>query len=34
MGYINGKKVAPAEDNLGYDEWEPEDALVKSWLIK
>lgn len=29
-GYINGKKVAPAEDDPSYDEWEAEDALVKS----
>eukprot|EP00257_Ricinus_communis_P028438 XP_025015852.1 uncharacterized protein LOC112537423 isoform X1 [Ricinus communis] len=32
-GYITGRKVIPTEDDPGYDEWEAEDALVKSWLI-
>ena len=32
-GYITGRKVAPAEDDPNYNEWEVEDALVKSWLI-
>ena len=32
-GYITGRKVAPAENNPNYDEWEAEDVLVKSWLI-
>ena len=32
-GYITGNKVAPAEDDPNYDEWEAEDALFKSWLI-
>ena len=32
-GYIIGRKAAPAENNPSYDEWEVEDALVKSWLI-
>ena len=33
MGYITGRKAAPAEDDPDYDEWEAENALVKSWLI-
>ena len=32
-GYIIGKKAAPAKDDPNYDEWEAEDALVKSWFI-
>ena len=32
-GYIIGRKVALAENDPSYDEWEAEDALVKSWLI-
>ena len=32
-GYITRKKVAPTEDDLNYNKWEAEDALVKSWLI-
>lgn len=32
-GYITGRKVAPAENDPSYDEWEAEDTLVKSWLI-
>ena len=32
-GYITGRKATPAENNPSYDEWETEDALVKSWLI-
>lgn len=33
MGYINRKKVALAEDDPSYDEWEAKDALVKSGLL-
>ena len=29
-GYIKGRKAAPVENNPSYDEWEAEDALVKS----
>ena len=32
-GYITGRKIAPSESDPNYDEWEAEDALVKSWLI-
>ena len=32
-GYIKGRKATPAENDPSYDEWEDEDALVKSWLI-
>ena len=32
-GYITGRKIAPVEGDLNYDEWEAEDALVNSWLI-
>ena len=32
-GYIIGRKVAPVENDSGYDEWEAKDAMVKSWLI-
>ena len=32
-GYITGRKVAPAENNPSYNEWEAKDALVKTWLI-
>ncbi|RVW69926.1 hypothetical protein CK203_061910 [Vitis vinifera] len=32
-GYITGRKVASVEDDPNYNEWEVEDALVKSWLI-
>ena len=32
-GYITRRKAAPTTDDPGYDEWEAEDALVKSWLI-
>lgn len=32
-GLYYRKKVALTEDDPGYDEWEAEDALVKSWLI-
>ena len=32
-GYIIGRKATPAENDPSYDEWEAEDALVKSWLI-
>ena len=28
--YITGRKVAPTEDDPNYDDWEAEDALVKS----
>ena len=31
-GYITGRK-AVVENDPSYDEWESEDALVKSWLI-
>ena len=29
-GYITIRKVAPAENNPRYDEWEAEDAMVNS----
>lgn len=32
-GYINGRKAVPTESDPNYDEWEAENALVKSWLI-
>ena len=32
-GYITWSKTAPVENNPSYDEWEAEDAQVKSWLI-
>ena len=32
-GYIIGRKAAPKESDSSYDEWEAEDAVVKSWLI-
>ena len=32
-GYITGRKAAPVENDPSYNEWESEDALVKSWFI-
>ena len=32
-GYITERKAAPTENYPSYDEWETEDALVKSCLI-
>ena len=32
-GYIIGRKPTPVENYLSYDEWEAEDALIKSLLI-
>ena len=32
-GYIIGRKAVPTKNDPSYDEWEAEDALVKSWLI-
>ena len=32
-GYITGRKIAPVEGDLNYDEWAIKDAVVKSWLI-
>ncbi|XP_061374022.1 uncharacterized protein LOC133316302 [Gastrolobium bilobum] len=32
MGYLDGKKVKPAEREPGYDAWVTENALVMTWL--
>ena len=32
-GYLTGRKVAPADDDPSYDEWDADDKTVKSWLI-
>lgn len=33
FGYISGNKIAPKASKPKYEEWEADNALVKSWLI-
>ncbi|KAA8546963.1 hypothetical protein F0562_003392 [Nyssa sinensis] len=33
MGYLNGEKAAPTEDDLAYATWEAENSAVMTWLV-
>lgn len=33
LGYINGKTNKPMEDDIEFEKWHTEDAMVRNWLL-